>query len=73
VRDEFATNQERIVPTVFTRQLHLCDHDHTMRPVLVFAALFVYVCADITVNRGESVHGWVSLVSSVVRSVTAFG
>jgi hypothetical protein len=44
-----------------------------MRPVFVFAALFVYVCTDITVNHGASVHGWVSLVSSVVRSVGTFG
>jgi hypothetical protein len=44
-----------------------------MRPALVFAALFVYICADITVNHGASVHGWVTLVSSMVHSVGAFG
>ena len=44
-----------------------------MRPVMIVAALFVYVCADITVNRGASVHGWVSLLSSMVKSVGTFG
>jgi hypothetical protein len=40
-----------------------------MRPFLIPAALFVYVCADITANRGASLHGWVSFFASMARSV----
>jgi hypothetical protein len=44
-----------------------------MRPLFAIGALFVYVCADITVNNGAALRGWFGMVSSVVRSVGVFG
>jgi hypothetical protein len=35
--------------------------------------MFIYACADITVNHGASLRGWASLVARVVKSVSAIG
>jgi hypothetical protein len=44
-----------------------------MRSLLLSTALFVYVCADITVNNGAALRGWVSLVSHIAKSVATIG
>jgi hypothetical protein len=40
-----------------------------MRATVVLAVLFVYVCADIAVNHGASVRGWLALFSVMIRSI----
>jgi hypothetical protein len=42
-----------------------------MRSLLFVTALFIYVCADITVNNGAALRGWVNLVGAVAKSVAA--
>ena len=38
-----------------------------MRVLLVPLGLFVYVAADIAVNNGASVHGWIAFVRALMR------
>jgi hypothetical protein len=44
-----------------------CDDCH-MRALMVPLVLLIYVAGDITLNHGASLHGWIALVSSVMRS-----
>jgi hypothetical protein len=40
-----------------------------MRFTVILSGLFVYVFADIAVNHGAAVRGWLALFAVMVRSV----
>ena len=40
-----------------------------MRVLLVPLGLFIYVVTDITMNNGSSVHGWLTFLSTLGRSL----
>jgi hypothetical protein len=46
-----------------------CEDTRDMRSVIILSALFLYVCADITANRGASVRGWLSMLASTARAI----